>query len=119
MVIMMIGLITCVSILHPESIQGEGNVQKAVFINKKVFRVAIYKLAKDKGEVIILVIEYFLADAVKDIEDTEMMNIAGYLNTIKEKVLNKSEIRFGLVQLVLCPVHQWYTNSLDSVCKKK
>jgi hypothetical protein len=90
----------------------------------EVFRVALDNIKERKGETIISVIENFLCDVVRDITDPEEMNSA-LENSVKESLalikntLEKNlEVKFAVANMTQRPLHQWFTDCHDVVCKR-
>ena len=91
---------------------------------KEVFAIALDEVGKEKGEVIISVIENFLCDAVRDLEDPEAKNTAlektiqDYLGMVRMAAIERPEVKFALAQPTLRPLHQWFTKGHEAFCKK-
>jgi hypothetical protein len=72
--------------------------------NQQVFDVAINGIKPNKGQVIILVIQNILCDAVKGIDKPEMMNaalkstISNYLRQLKDVAEMNPVVKFALVK---------------------
>ena len=91
---------------------------------KEVFKAALDNLNEGNGEVIISVLENFLCDEVKGITDPGEMNdalektIKEYLALIKDVACKRPDVKFALTQITLRPLHQWYTDCHDTLCKE-
>ena len=98
---------------------------KAIKCTKvEMFRVVVEEL-RDEKEVIISVIENFLCDAVRPVQDptTEQMDymlervIDDYMCVIKKAALRLPQTKFALAQPILRPLHNWYTERHEGFCK--
>ena len=75
--------------------------------SREVFLVALDNIGSGNGEVIIAVLENFLCNSVKDMQDPEEMNTAlektinNYLETIKNAAIKMPNIKFALAQPTL------------------
>jgi hypothetical protein len=120
---MIIGSSNVYRFYNQEAFKEYGTYKMQKCTNEKVFKVAMDEVTMDKGEVLISVIENFLADSVKLIRDEKIMEkaledaIECYLNQIKKKAVEKPNVKFGVVQPLQRPVHGWYSQNLDLFCK--
>ena len=98
---------------------------KAIKCTKvEMFRVVVEEI-RDEKEVIISVIENFLCDAVRPVQDptTEQMDymlervIDDYMCVIKKAALRLPQTKFALAQPILRPFHNWYTERHEGFCK--
>jgi hypothetical protein len=73
-----------------------------------------------KGEVIIVVLENLLCDAVKITRNLEEMNKAleAYIRIIKEHAIRLPGFKFAVAQLTLRPLHDWFTENHEAFCKR-
>ncbi len=86
----------------------------------ELFRVALETIKEEK-EVIISVIENFLCDAMRSIQDPNADQIDSiiegviddYLGVIKKAALRLPETKFALAQPILRPAHKWYMDRHD------
>jgi hypothetical protein len=92
--------------------------------SREVFLVALDNIGSGNGEVIIGVLENFLCNSVKDMQDPEEMNTAlektinDYLETVKYAAIKMPNIKFALAQPTLRPAYKWYTECHETFCKK-
>jgi hypothetical protein len=90
----------------------------------ELFRVAVETI-KDEREVIISVIENFLCDAVRPIQEptSEQIDsivegvIHDYMGVVKKAAVRLPETKFALAQPILRPAHKWYTERYEGFCK--
>ena len=90
----------------------------------EIFKTALDNIEDGKGEIIISVLENFLCDAVNGITDPNEMNMAlegaikEYLALVKSAAEKRPQASFALVQLTLRPLHKWYTDCHEALCKE-
>ena len=92
--------------------------------SREVFAAAVDNIGAGEGEVIVAVIENFLCDAVRDMNDPEEKNralenaIKDYLDQVRTAATNRPGIKFALAQPTLRPLHQWYMECDETFGKK-
>ncbi len=90
----------------------------------ELFRVAVETI-KDEREVIISVIENFLCDAVRPINDPTSGQIDtviegvidDFVGVVKKAAIRLPKTKFALAQPILRPAHKWYMERHEGFCK--
>ena len=91
---------------------------------KEIFKTALDNIGDGKGEVVISVIENFICDAVNGITDPNEINkalegiIGEYLALVQAAAEKRPQASFALTQPTLRPLHQWYMDCHEALCKE-
>ena len=77
----------------------------------------------EKGEVIISIIENLICDAVVEVADPEARRIIiedvvkSFLEQVRKCAFKNPGVKFTLVQPMMRPKHQWYSDGHGTLCK--
>ena len=109
---------------YPEKFKGYPPFKMIKCTKIEVFK-ALMEEIKEEKEVIIAVIENFLCDAVRGIQnqtseliDESMESTIGeFIGVIGTTATRLPDTRFALAQPIMRPRHDWYTEKYDGLCR--
>jgi hypothetical protein len=91
--------------------------------NLEVWSATVDDIRMEKGEVIISIIENLICDDVVEVEDPEARRIIiedvvkSFLEQVRKCAFENPGVKFALVQPMMRPKHQWYSDGHGTLCK--
>ena len=91
--------------------------------NLEVWSATVDDITMEKGDVIISIIENLICDAVVEVADPKAKAIIvedvvkSFLEQVRKCAAEHPGVKFALVQPMLRPKHQWYTDGHGNLCK--
>jgi hypothetical protein len=91
--------------------------------NLEVWSTTVDDIRMEKGEVIISIIENLICDAVVEVADPEARRIIiedivkSFLEQVRKSAFKNPGVKFALVQPMMRPKHQWYSDGHVTLCK--
>jgi hypothetical protein len=91
--------------------------------NLEVWSATVDDITMEKGDVIISIIENLICDAVVEVADPKAKAIIvedvikSFLEQVRKCAAEHPGVKFALVQSMLRPKHQWYTDGHGNLCK--
>jgi hypothetical protein len=109
---------------HPEKFNGYPPFNMIKCTKMVVFK-ALMDDINDEKEIIIYVMENFLCDAVRGVQtptaeqiDKSIESVINeFMGVIGKTATKLPETRFALVQPILRPKHDWYTERYEGICR--
>ena len=120
----MIGSSNVYRFYQPDSLPGYSIYKMISCTSMEVFRVAMDGLENVNGGVTISVIENFLCKAMQGIDQADLRTealkkaIGDYLKVIQTNAIKRPKLKFALVQPILRPKDECYSEGHESICKQ-